>query len=111
MPLENYKEIQSMQRPPFFKSDNFLYWKNKFGTRVKSKDIDIWHIILEGDYVLVARNIINERGKNSAISKPSSYMIDNSMYRDELEAALEGASMPNKTVIIAIVNKAYTEGD
>nr|GEX94639.1 putative nucleotide-diphospho-sugar transferase [Tanacetum cinerariifolium] len=38
-------------------------------------------------------------------------MIDNSMYRDELEAALEGASMPNKTVIIAIVNKAYTEGD
>ncbi|KAI3808927.1 hypothetical protein L1987_24890 [Smallanthus sonchifolius] len=33
------------------------------------------------------------------------------MYRDELEAALEGASMANKTVIITIVNRAYTEGD
>ncbi|KAI3808937.1 hypothetical protein L1987_24900 [Smallanthus sonchifolius] len=32
-------------------------------------------------------------------------------YRDELEAALEGASMANKTVIITIVNRAYTEGD
>ncbi|KAK1421375.1 hypothetical protein QVD17_23660 [Tagetes erecta] len=34
-----------------------------------------------------------------------------SMYKDELEAALEGASMGNKTVIITIVNRAYTEGD
>ncbi|KAI3808941.1 hypothetical protein L1987_24904 [Smallanthus sonchifolius] len=33
------------------------------------------------------------------------------MYRDELGAALEGASMANKTVIITIVNRAYTEGD
>ncbi|KAL4576017.1 hypothetical protein LXL04_012105 [Taraxacum kok-saghyz] len=30
---------------------------------------------------------------------------------DDLEAALEGASMADKTVIIAIVNKAYTVGD
>ncbi|KAJ0551636.1 putative nucleotide-diphospho-sugar transferase [Helianthus annuus] len=33
------------------------------------------------------------------------------MYRDELETALEGASMANNTVIITIVNQAYTEGD
>lgn len=31
--------------------------------------------------------------------------------RDELEAVLSKASMPNKTVIIAILNKAYIEGD
>ncbi|KAF8379172.1 hypothetical protein HHK36_028601 [Tetracentron sinense] len=31
--------------------------------------------------------------------------------RDELETALERASMANKTVIIAMVNKAYVEGD
>ncbi|KAL5791643.1 hypothetical protein ACOSP7_000237 [Xanthoceras sorbifolium] len=30
---------------------------------------------------------------------------------DELETALAGASMENKTVIIAVVNKAYVEGD
>ncbi|XP_039003057.1 uncharacterized protein At1g28695-like [Hibiscus syriacus] len=29
--------------------------------------------------------------------------------KDELELALEGASMPNKTVIIAVVNQAYVE--
>ncbi|KAI3704962.1 hypothetical protein L1987_75192 [Smallanthus sonchifolius] len=33
------------------------------------------------------------------------------MYRDELGAALEGASMADKTVIITIVNRTYTEGD
>ncbi|XP_071734348.1 uncharacterized protein At1g28695-like [Rutidosis leptorrhynchoides] len=33
------------------------------------------------------------------------------MYKDELEVALEGASMANKTVIIVIANKAYTEGN
>ncbi|KAJ0772083.1 putative nucleotide-diphospho-sugar transferase [Helianthus annuus] len=44
-------------------------------------------------------------------SKPPSAIHEASMYRDELEAALEGASMANKTVIIAVVNRAYTEGD
>ncbi|KAJ8633809.1 hypothetical protein MRB53_027145 [Persea americana] len=29
--------------------------------------------------------------------------------KDELEVALEGASMENKTLIIAVANKAYTE--
>ncbi|KAL3524100.1 hypothetical protein ACH5RR_016934 [Cinchona calisaya] len=33
------------------------------------------------------------------------------VYKDELEEALAGASTENKTVIIAIVNKAYVEGD
>ena len=31
--------------------------------------------------------------------------------KDALEAALSEASMENKTVVIAIVNKAYVEGD
>ncbi|KAM0013063.1 putative nucleotide-diphospho-sugar transferase [Helianthus debilis subsp. tardiflorus] len=44
-------------------------------------------------------------------SKPPSAIHETLMYRDELEAALEGASMANKTVIIAVVNRAYTKGD
>ncbi|KAI7736847.1 hypothetical protein M8C21_013603 [Ambrosia artemisiifolia] len=44
-------------------------------------------------------------------SKHSSAINETLMYKDELEAALEGASMANKTVIITIVNRAYTEGD
>lgn len=33
------------------------------------------------------------------------------IYKDDLEAALAGASTKNSTVIIAVANQAYTEGD
>ncbi|GJR43468.1 hypothetical protein Tco_1311571 [Tanacetum coccineum] len=46
MDLENYKEGQSMQQPPLFEANCFIYWKNRFETYVKSKDIDLWHIIV-----------------------------------------------------------------
>ncbi|GJZ92825.1 zf-CCHC domain-containing protein [Tanacetum coccineum] len=48
--LENYKEGKSMQRPPLFEANCFVYWKNRFETYVKSKDIDIWYIIVYGNY-------------------------------------------------------------
>ncbi|GJY65124.1 zf-CCHC domain-containing protein [Tanacetum coccineum] len=50
MDLENYKEGQSMQRPPLFEANCFIYWKNHFETYVKSKDIDLWYIIVHGNY-------------------------------------------------------------
>ncbi|GJW33363.1 zf-CCHC domain-containing protein [Tanacetum coccineum] len=40
MDLENYKEGKSMQRPPLFEANCFIYWKNRFETYVNSKDID-----------------------------------------------------------------------
>nr|GFA23439.1 zf-CCHC domain-containing protein/DUF4219 domain-containing protein/UBN2 domain-containing protein [Tanacetum cinerariifolium] len=40
MDLENYKEGKSMQRPPIFEANCFIYWKNHFESYVKSKDID-----------------------------------------------------------------------
>ncbi|GJS45419.1 hypothetical protein Tco_0595540 [Tanacetum coccineum] len=43
-------EGQSMQRPPLFESDGFIYWKNRFETYVKSKDLDLWHVITDGDF-------------------------------------------------------------
>ncbi|KAG9142118.1 hypothetical protein Leryth_024171, partial [Lithospermum erythrorhizon] len=33
------------------------------------------------------------------------------VYRDELDEALAKVSMKNKTIIIAVINKAYVEGD
>nr|GEW72002.1 myb/SANT-like domain-containing protein [Tanacetum cinerariifolium] len=51
-----YLEGQSMQRSSLFQSDHFIYSKNRFETYVKAKDLDIWHIILNGDFPLVARN-------------------------------------------------------
>nr|GEU98677.1 copia protein [Tanacetum cinerariifolium] len=45
MDLENYKEGKSMQRPPLFEANCFIYWKNHFETYVKSKDIDLWALL------------------------------------------------------------------
>ncbi|GJR28835.1 hypothetical protein Tco_1105067 [Tanacetum coccineum] len=39
-----------MKRPPLFESNCFRYWKNRFETYVKSKDIDLWYIIVYGNY-------------------------------------------------------------
>ncbi|GKC87534.1 zf-CCHC domain-containing protein, partial [Tanacetum coccineum] len=50
MDSENYKEGQSMQRPPLFEANFFIYWKTHFETYVKSKDIDLWYIIVHGNY-------------------------------------------------------------
>ncbi|GJW01103.1 zf-CCHC domain-containing protein [Tanacetum coccineum] len=39
-----------MQRPPLFEENCFIYWKNRFETYVKSKDVDLWYIIAHGNY-------------------------------------------------------------
>ncbi|GJW27716.1 hypothetical protein Tco_0044591, partial [Tanacetum coccineum] len=49
-----------MQRPPLFESDCFIYWKNRFKTYVKAKDLDLWHIILNGDFPPVAKNEVTQ---------------------------------------------------
>ncbi|GKB95175.1 zf-CCHC domain-containing protein [Tanacetum coccineum] len=50
MESKKYLEGQSMQRPPLFESDVFIYWKNRFETYVKSKDLDLWHVITDCDF-------------------------------------------------------------
>ncbi|GKC69365.1 hypothetical protein Tco_1115248 [Tanacetum coccineum] len=45
-----------MQRPPLFESDGFIYYKNRFETYVKSKDLDLWHIITSGDFPPIQNN-------------------------------------------------------
>nr|GEV94650.1 hypothetical protein [Tanacetum cinerariifolium] len=56
MDSENYEEGQSMQRPPLFETNCFIYWKNRFETYVKSKDIVLWHIIVYGNYIPTIKN-------------------------------------------------------
>ncbi|GJR45284.1 hypothetical protein Tco_1313387 [Tanacetum coccineum] len=56
MESEKYLEGQSMQRPPLFESDGFIYWKNRFETYVKSKDLDLWHVITDGDFPPIQNN-------------------------------------------------------
>ncbi|GJT45084.1 hypothetical protein Tco_0953799 [Tanacetum coccineum] len=56
MDSKKYLEGQSMQRPPLFESDSFIYWKNRFETYVKSKDLDLWHVITNGDFQPIQQN-------------------------------------------------------
>ncbi|GJR98124.1 hypothetical protein Tco_0270298 [Tanacetum coccineum] len=56
MDFDKYLEGQSMQRPPLFESDSFIYWKNRFETYVKSKDLDLWHVITNGDFQPIVQN-------------------------------------------------------
>ncbi|GJQ91861.1 copia protein [Tanacetum coccineum] len=65
MDSENCKEAQSMQRPPLFEANCFIYWKNRFETYVKSKDINLWHIIVYGGYKPTIRN--KDTGKEEVI--------------------------------------------
>ncbi|GJY11572.1 zf-CCHC domain-containing protein [Tanacetum coccineum] len=56
MDSDKYLKGQSMQRPPLFESDSFIYWKNRFETYVKSKDLDLWHVITNGDFQPIEQN-------------------------------------------------------
>ncbi|GJR30995.1 retrotransposon protein, putative, ty1-copia subclass [Tanacetum coccineum] len=48
---ENYVEGCSMQRPPLLEPNRFCFWKARFETFIKSKDIDLWQVIQNGDFV------------------------------------------------------------
>ncbi|GJZ86015.1 hypothetical protein Tco_0657625 [Tanacetum coccineum] len=50
MAQENYVERFSMQRPPLLEPNDFCFWKARFETYVKSKDIDLWQVIQNGDF-------------------------------------------------------------
>ncbi|GKB66962.1 hypothetical protein Tco_0928374 [Tanacetum coccineum] len=50
MAQENYVEGCSMQRPSLLEPNRFLFWKARFETYVKSKDIDLWQVIQNGDF-------------------------------------------------------------
>ncbi|GJW39078.1 hypothetical protein Tco_0064923 [Tanacetum coccineum] len=39
-----------MQRPPLLEPNGFCFWKARFETYVKSKDIDLWQVIQNGDF-------------------------------------------------------------
>ncbi|GJZ78119.1 retrovirus-related pol polyprotein from transposon TNT 1-94 [Tanacetum coccineum] len=76
-----YLEGKSMQRPPLFKSDSFIYWKNRFETYVKSKDLDLWHVITNGDFQPIQQNLETKLDEVIAIEE-SKYLTSLSL--DEL---------------------------
>ncbi|GJT55652.1 retrovirus-related pol polyprotein from transposon TNT 1-94 [Tanacetum coccineum] len=50
MDQENYVKGCSMKRPPLLEPNRFCFWKARFETYVKSKDIDLWQVIQNTDF-------------------------------------------------------------
>ncbi|GJS49994.1 hypothetical protein Tco_0600115 [Tanacetum coccineum] len=50
MAQENYIEGCSIQRPPLLEANGFCFWKARFETYIKSKDIDLWQVIQNGGF-------------------------------------------------------------
>ncbi|GJZ78353.1 hypothetical protein Tco_0643025 [Tanacetum coccineum] len=72
MAQENYVKGCSIQRPPLLESDGFCFWKARFETYVKSKDIDlcngtfnIYEMVLDNDGV--TSKITKEKVKSLAL--------------------------------------------
>ncbi|GKD21705.1 hypothetical protein Tco_1223408 [Tanacetum coccineum] len=51
MTQENYVEGCSMKRPPLLVANGFCFWKTRFETYIRSKDIDLWQVIQNDDFV------------------------------------------------------------
>ncbi|GJT44806.1 hypothetical protein Tco_0953521 [Tanacetum coccineum] len=101
MDSDKYLEGQSMQRPPLFESDSFIYWKNRFETFVKSKDLDLWHVITNGDFQPIIQNPetkldvvvpfekqINDLKRRLAKNNEAKMVIYNALPRKEYERIL-----------------------
>ncbi|GJT11706.1 hypothetical protein Tco_0858748 [Tanacetum coccineum] len=50
MAQENYVEVCFMQISLLLEQNGFFFWKARFETYVKSKDIDLWQVIQNGNF-------------------------------------------------------------
>jgi hypothetical protein len=97
MESEKYLEGQSMQRPPLFESDGFLYWKNRFKTYVKSKDLDLWHVITNGDFPPIQNNPETKRDEIVPLEKQN----------DDLKKKLAKNNEAKMVIYNALPRKEY----
>ncbi|GJV12951.1 zf-CCHC domain-containing protein [Tanacetum coccineum] len=92
---DKYLEGQSMQRPPLFESGHFIYWKNRFETYVKEKDLDLWHIILNGDSPPLAKNEVTQILKDFPFEEQSDDLKKKLAKNNEAKMVLYNA-LPKK---------------
>nr|GEX08740.1 alpha/beta hydrolases superfamily protein [Tanacetum cinerariifolium] len=71
MDSDKYLEGQSLQRPLLFESDSFIYWKNRFETYVKSKDLDLCHVITKGDFKPIQNNLKTKQDESKDLTSLS----------------------------------------
>ncbi|GJW46760.1 retrovirus-related pol polyprotein from transposon TNT 1-94 [Tanacetum coccineum] len=112
MESEKYLEGQSMQRLPQFESDGFIDWKSRFETYVKSKDLDLWHVITYGDFSPIQNNLKTKKDedvpfdrKGSHPHKPRQSTNENlQMLHMDLYGLIRVESINKKRYILVIVD-------
>nr|GEU97055.1 zf-CCHC domain-containing protein/DUF4219 domain-containing protein/UBN2 domain-containing protein [Tanacetum cinerariifolium] len=99
-----------MQRPPLFESDGFIYGKNKFETYVKSKDLDLWHVIIHGDFSPTQNNSETKKDEIVSFDKQSDDLKKRLAKNNEAksEESIDNAFARFNTIITVL--KALDEG-
>ncbi|GJY87727.1 retrovirus-related pol polyprotein from transposon TNT 1-94 [Tanacetum coccineum] len=77
MDSDKYLEGKFMQRPSLVESDSFIYWKNRFETYVRSKDLDLWHVIINGDSQPIEQNPETKLDEVIPFEKQSNSQVKN----------------------------------
>ncbi|GJS27499.1 hypothetical protein Tco_0488119 [Tanacetum coccineum] len=86
-----------MQRPPLFESNGFIYRKNRFETYVKSKDLDLWHVITHGDFLPIENNPLTKKDEITPFEKQS----------DDLKRKLAKNNEAKMVIYNALPRKEY----
>ncbi|GJR42930.1 zf-CCHC domain-containing protein [Tanacetum coccineum] len=84
-----------MKRPSLFKSDSFIYWKNRFERFVKSKDLDLWHVIKEGDFLPIQNNLETKLDEVVPFEKQNDDLIKRLAKNNEAKMVIYSA-LPRK---------------
>ncbi|GJY55957.1 retrovirus-related pol polyprotein from transposon TNT 1-94 [Tanacetum coccineum] len=108
MESEKYLEGQSMQRPPLFESDGFIYWKNRFETYVKSKDLDLWHVITYGDFSPIQYNPKTKKDETVSFDKQNDDLKKNLAKNNEAKMVIYNA-LPFKDNKIDLLVQQYEQ--
>ncbi|GJS39166.1 retrovirus-related pol polyprotein from transposon TNT 1-94 [Tanacetum coccineum] len=95
MDSDKYLEGQSMQRLPLFKSDSFIYWKNRLETYVNSKDLDLWHVITNGDFQPIQNNLATKLDEVVLFEKQNDDLKNRLAKNNEAKMAIYNA-LPRK---------------
>ncbi|GKD55654.1 hypothetical protein Tco_1289041 [Tanacetum coccineum] len=97
MAQENYVEGYSMQRPPLLEPYGFFFWKSRFKTYVKSKAIDLWQVIQNGNFYFDVKD------KETKLMKETPYEL----LKDNEKKQLGKNEEAKMTIYNALPRKEY----
>ncbi|GKD17979.1 hypothetical protein Tco_1207137, partial [Tanacetum coccineum] len=89
-----------------FESDSFIYWKNRFETYVKSKDLDLWHVITNGDFQPIQQNSETKLDEVILFEKQSDDLKKKFAKNNEAKMVIYNALQRKEYEIIFMCNTA-----